>query len=237
MYCEQCGHPLVETARYCNRCGALQHPTPSPPPHGPGLAPGSGAGFGSGFESERVGPAVGPWADSGDVIAHSRRWVRYFARIFDFVVAAFMLGMVLGFVAPEMLENGPVMDNLFGLACLAAWVVIEPLFLTAWGATPGKLLFNTRIVCARGERLTYGRALARSARVWWRGLACGLPLVSLVTLIVAWSCLGREGITSWDRVGGTRVEHRPIGAGRGFLIAVLFIGFVALVVAGTLEES
>jgi uncharacterized RDD family membrane protein YckC len=167
------------------------------------------------------------------VISRPRPWVRYFARIFDFMLAGAILGMVLGFVAPELLEDSPIMDNLYGLACLAGWVLIEPLFVSIWAATPGKLLFNTRIVCARGGPITYERALSRSARVWWRGLACGLPLVSLVTLIVANRNLCRDGFSSWDRNGDTLVEHRPIGAGRAFLIALLFIGFVLLLVAGS----
>ena len=76
--------------------------------------------------------------------------------------------------------------------------------------------------------MKYLDAFERCQRVWWRGLATGLPLVSLVTLVEAYLRLKREGISSWDRDGGFVVSHGPIRAYRVLLFFGLLILFLGL---------
>lgn len=227
MFCEHCGHPLAEAATFCGSCGRPRRHA------APGLDPGAGAGFARGFGAMESVAAAAPV----DLAQGPRPWVRYFARMFDLALFTMVVWGALFAVAPTLEEDNAYIDNFVNLACFAAWMFVEPLFLAASGATPGKALFRTRVIDARGGRLDYGRALVRSIRVWWRGLGAGFPITSIVTLIIANNRLNDSGTTSWDRDGGTRVEHRRIGAGRAFIIALLVIGFFVLAVVGSLPES
>jgi hypothetical protein len=90
-----------------------------------------------------------------------------------------------------------------------------------------------RLVCNGGATLTYSAALARSLKVWWRGLAAGVPLVSLFTLITAYQRLKRNQRTSWDAEGGFMVQHGKVGWPRVLLaLALLFLYFFLI---GVLE--
>lgn len=61
----------------------------------------------------------------------------------------------------------------------------------------------------------------------------GLPLVSLVTLIIANRKLKRGGVTTWDADGGYEVVLRPVGVGRTLAAIVFFVVFLILVGAGS----
>lgn len=64
-------------------------------------------------------------------------------------------------------------------------------------------------------------------------MGMGLPLVSLVTLIIANRKLKRGGVTTWDADGGYEVVHRPVGVGRTLAAIAFFVVFLMLVGAGS----
>lgn len=153
-------------------------------------------------------------------------WRRWFARIIDMTIIAFLLGVVIGIAAPD----SAVVDSSLttSILVLLVWMVAEPFVLTHFENTPGKALLNIRLRTAEGRSLRLAQAFQRSARVWFFGLGAGLPIVSLVTMAIAYNKLNREGITSWDRDGNLSVTHGPIGVGRMVAIG-LFLGFYVLV--------
>jgi RDD family. len=120
---------------------------------------------------------------------------------------------------------------------LFIWVFVEPFCLSTFGTTPGKFLLKTRLIYNAPHALTYGQALKRSAKVWWRGLAVGFPLISLGTLIYAYRMLRANGRTTWDAEEGFRVSHGRIGTGRGLLVVALLLVFFAAFVVGSIPEN
>ena len=116
-----------------------------------------------------------------------------------------------------------------GFLILLMWVFVEPLCLVVFKTTPGRWLLRTKLA-APGSEITYGKALARSLKVWWRGMAMGVPFVSFFTLLHAYRKLGRTGTTSWDLEGGFVVEHSPVGIGR--TVAVIVLSLVCLMFIG-----
>jgi hypothetical protein len=152
-------------------------------------------------------------------------WRRWFARIVDMTITAFLLGIVVGIAAPE----STIFNSSLGTSILVllVWMVAEPFVLTHFENTPGKALLNIRLKTVEGRSLRLDQAFQRSARVWFFGLGAGLPIVSLVTLVTAYNKLTKEGITSWDRVGNFSVTHGPIGVGRMVAIG-LFLGLYVL---------
>ncbi len=158
-----------------------------------------------------------------------RPWVRFWARMLD--VADFSLFVALGLhlVTPVAVLPG-LGERSFatGLVLLLAWTFFEAMLLATWGTTPGKWLLKIKIERPDGAALDYGSALKRSFAVWLRGLGCGLPLISLITLALAWNRLRENGQTSWDRDGGFVVSHGDIGLLRSLLAVLAFAGCAAV---------
>ncbi|UCC83916.1 MAG: RDD family protein [Gemmatimonadota bacterium] len=164
--------------------------------------------------------------DASPIAGEPHPWRRWFARIVDMTITAFLLGIVVGIVVPE----ATIFNSSLGTSILVllVWMVAEPFVLTHFENTPGKALLNIRLKTAEGRSLRLDQAFQRSARVWFFGLGGGLPIVSLFTLVSAYNKLTKEGITSWDRVGNFSVTHGPIGVGRMVAIG-LFIGCYFLI--------
>jgi S1-C subfamily serine protease/uncharacterized RDD family membrane protein YckC len=159
-------------------------------------------------------------------VSQKRPWVRWFARTMDMVGFSFLFGFVLAFAYPAAFD---LPDWALGLAFLFAWVFVEAMLLASFGATPGKWLLKTRVIGEDGEPPSFPKALRRSFGVWWRGLGLGLPLISLITQIAAYSKLKKEGVASWDRVCGLVVSHKRIGFPRVLLTVVGLVGLAYLV--------
>jgi hypothetical protein len=167
--------------------------------------------------------------DASLVAGEPHPWLRWLARVVDMTITAFVLGMVVGIVAPSStIFNSSLATSII---VLLVWMVAEPFVVTHFENTPGKALLNIQLRTAEGRSLRLDQAFQRSARVWFFGLGAGVPIVSLITMIVAYQKLTREGITSWDKAGNFSVTHGPIGTGRMVAIG-LFIGFYFLLNIG-----
>lgn len=78
-----------------------------------------------------------------------RPWVRYWARMLDVYLACILGGVAIGVFAPNALAQ-PGSDQLFGIACIFAWIFIESLLLSTMGTTLGKWLLNIQLVSPSG---------------------------------------------------------------------------------------
>lgn len=165
---------------------------------------------------------------------------RYLARLVDIgafgLVAMSAVFLVLYTLAPDTgarltqaLGSTPGRSlDLFLTVALSSLLAALPLGLT--GSTLGKWLFGIRVVDADGHPIGVALALRREWRVLWQGLAMGLPLVSLVTLGLAYRRLVRVGRTRWDEALDLHVRHRPLGPTQGMLAVVGLLSVAALFV-------
>lgn len=176
-------------------------------------------------------PASPTFVPSGPQV---RPWVRYWARTIDLYLFGLISGSIIVFIHEPLLEETP--DALLGIILTSACVFVEPVLLSSWGTTPGKALLNVRLRKANASTPSYGEALTRSLHVWVRGLGLGLPFIALVTLITAYNRLTKDGLTSWDKHGDFRVQHKLVGAGRIVVTVLLLIGFGLLVVLGETND-
>lgn len=159
-----------------------------------------------------------------------RPWIRFWARTLDVMIFGVVVGVAIGLLIPEALD---MLDGLFNVLILGVICLVESVFLTLFGTTPGKAIFRISVRHADGSRLSFPEALVRSLRVLYRGLGLGIPLVSMITQIVACNRLSNNGITSWDRDANLTVGHQKIQAWRWLVILLLIGGFCALVGYGT----
>ncbi len=154
-----------------------------------------------------------------------RPWVRYWARSFDFFYFALSFGFVSGFLGIAQNTQGDLSQAVASLlAFYFLWVLVESAMLSTFGTTPGKWLLNIRVRTSSGEKLPFLDAFSRSLGWWISGFGLGIPLISLLTLITSYLRLTRQGAARWDEKGGFVVSHREIGAGRGSLFLLFFLG-------------
>lgn len=144
-------------------------------------------------------------------VSQIRPWVRYWARYCD--LSLFTLFCVL-IKTPSFL---------FRMLTLFIWIFIEGCLLSTWGTTPGKWLLKIRLTDSEMNKLTFSEALGRSFSVWFKGLGMGFPIISLITRIIAYIKLKRNGITTWDWKGDYVVTHKRIGALR-VVVTIFFVG-------------
>ncbi|MFQ3224766.1 MAG: putative RDD family membrane protein YckC [Lentimonas sp.] len=155
-----------------------------------------------------------------------RPWIRNWARGIDFILFSVGAGLAIGVIYAPALDQIPEM--IFGIILLIAYLFVEPIMLMSWGTTPGKFLLSVRLRNEDGSKLSYGEGLTRSFKVLTLGQGLGIPLISLVTHILAYNRLTNRGITAWDESGNHRIAHREISAWRALVIIAIFIGSIAL---------
>lgn len=225
MFCQHCGSQMPPGAQYCPTCGKAVSINGAD-----GVYRGNAADAPPSSTSGLQVPRPVTVAEGEQI----RPWVRYWARAFDLLVFSLPAGVVLGVLWPELMaSNEPGSEWVLGLVVLLAWAFVEPLCLSVFGTTPGKALFRITLRLRSGRPMDYPSALARSLKVWLRGMGMGLPLVSLVTLIVAHGKLKRTGLTSWDADGDFVVTHQRIGIGRTLVAIACFGMFFVLMAAAS----
>jgi hypothetical protein len=145
------------------------------------------------------------------------------ARLFDYAI----WGLVLALLLSELRGLGLVPGTLsywLGHPLLApvlitgTWVPIEALLIASLGTTPGKWLFGVYLqfsisdaYARRDTSAQLRRAMERSFRVWWEGIACGFPLLAPVLIAVAYEKIAQNQETDWDFAQDVLVTHGPPG--------------------------
>lgn len=181
------------------------------------------------IQSTDTGPAA-------NISEQLHPWRRYFARIIDLYIFMLLFFLLLGVLFPEMFDSTQSSaksggsDYLYGLLALAVYSVFETICLNIFGTTFGKFLYRIQLKTKEGGPLSFSNALKRSLAVWARGLGLGLPLISLVTLIVAYQTLHKEKEASWDRDFQCTIIHHDLSVLRWLTIAVAWLVFLAVYV-------
>ena len=168
----------------------------------------------------------------------TRPWVRYWARSIDIALICIIVGIPIGAVLPDGLNNLLVAQFIQFLA-LTLWIPIEAALIATFGCTPGKALLGVRVSDKNGSNLSFGQALSRSFGVWLKGLGTGLiPFVTLATLLVAHNRLSKKGVTTWDGDGRFMVAHGKVGIVRTLIVIAIFAVLIAAAFAQVaLERS
>lgn len=173
------------------------------------------------------GVALDYCTPDNDFDSRPHPWIRFFARGLDATVVM----MTLSVVGMLVFRGHYPVPTLVVYAVMAVIsVFVESFMLSAWGTTPGKAFLGVRVETGSGTKPTFSEALSRSFLVWLIGQGLYLPIVSLVTEIVAYCKLKEEGQSVWDRKTGLRVRHKPCGAGR--VVGGIFLAWGYAVLLG-----
>ncbi len=144
-----------------------------------------------------------------------RPWLRFLARGFDFNLYV-LVGWI--FLLPLLL----ITNNIWFLVVvyIAFSFVVEAALLAWLGTTPGKWLGKIRIQAADGGTPTFAQALQRTLLMCFKGEGLFIPIVSFITMIIAYNRLNAKGKASWDEDSETTVVHGPVSAKHYWLLAL-----------------
>lgn len=161
-----------------------------------------------------------------------RYWRRFFARWIDYVICMGAAFFVLQFFIHEFFER-----ELFGEAGCWQFDTHEEMYechqavaetyspfamiigsglgsfliaglIASTGASIGKWIFGVRVLGKDMRPVCYRLALKREFLLWFRGFGLGLPIIQILTMLIAQYKLVKRGTTSWDSELGTIVYYR-----------------------------
>jgi hypothetical protein len=163
-------------------------------------------------------------------------WRRYFARAVDNFFWAMLIVLILGIAVavydPQMAEK---MDGLFEgpggrvadlIATLIICLIPNAIMIGLTGGNLGKGLFGICVLDREDRPIGLWLSFKRECRVLVFGLGLGIPIVSLVTLIIAYQKLKKDGLTSWDQAMNLKVVHRKPGLKQNlaYVVGVVLLG-------------
>lgn len=174
--------------------------------------------------------AIGQWIDESP-----HPWRRYFARAIDNffwgTLIALAIGIAIAFYDLQMAEK---MDSLFEgpggrvadlIVTLIICLIPNAVMIGLTGGNLGKGLFGICVLDRDDRPIGLWRAFKREFRVLVFGLGLGIPIVTLITLIIAYKKLKDDGLTSWDQAMDLKVVHRRRGAKQnvGYVVGALLL--------------
>jgi hypothetical protein len=166
----------------------------------------------------------------------ARPWVRFAARMFDYglwgvSLTALLYGLGVGAVIDPSLIALLTHPIIAPLVTTATWIPVETVLQVYLHTTPGKWLFSVYVqfgvssAHTRPElRRRWLASLRRAVRVWWQGMGCGVPVLSLAFMALGKEALMNQYETDWDAKEDCLVTHGPVGAGNA---ATGFAGLLA----------
>ncbi|PCI76057.1 hypothetical protein COB21_04935 [Candidatus Aerophobetes bacterium] len=148
-------------------------------------------------------------------------WRRFFARSFDYLFFILVL-LILTHITPLRFTS---FHPYFFISVIFFWIFIETFLLSTVGTTPGKWLLSMHVSQKNGKKLSLRDSLHRSVSVWWLGLAAGVPIICLVTMLVASVKLSSTGTCSWDKMEGYKVSHKKLNPFKVLVFLVILASY------------
>lgn len=115
-----------------------------------------------------------PWSDAVEQVRSPCR--RFGARMLDGVICRSILLICIALFTDANLTSG--IQLLLSVGALVMILLLEPLFLHLWGATPGKWVLGLSVQEENGGRLSWWAAWQRTLGVFLYGEGLHIPLVS-----------------------------------------------------------
>jgi uncharacterized RDD family membrane protein YckC len=149
---------------------------------------------------------------------------RFCARALDdILIFSLVMGLAIYDGKADLLEFLFPASLLIFPAISFLGIVIEAWLLSRFGTTFGKWLMGLRVVGDDGLPIDFSTAIGRSLSVWFRGWGIGFgSIVITVSATIQGFLFLKHGITPWDYIKNTQVQHTGLRWWR----IIMFIGIV-----------
>lgn len=170
------------------------------------------------------------------VIVNYHPWRRYFAKTIDYFLYSMVVNIIVMALIVYNLDESVQyaylelieIQALYAVLSNFYWFVAEVFVLGVSGTSPGRWLYNIHIRNNDGLRLGFSESVQRSASLYFKGLGLGLPVIILITSLLSYNKLTKDGITSWDAEQKLRVSHGKMSVLRYMGVAVVLLSIIAI---------
>lgn len=157
---------------------------------------------------------------------------RLLARVFDLswllLLILFTVGLILkvaNSTAFLLVTQTLSVQLALGILLLPLALVLEAALLKDFGNTLGKYLLGLKIVHKEGYAIKFRHYFKRGFLVWFKGLACGIPFLTLFSSLWQRSQLLKHSATSYDKALGFQVVLTNSSKAKA---ALMLFGCIAL---------
>ncbi len=158
-------------------------------------------------------------------------WPRFLARLLDILACRAIWSALLAFVLAVNLANRSNWGHLFdSYMALALLLLLEPLWLSLFGSTPGKLIFGLRIKNSAGGLLSYKEARQRTWCVVGAGLGYNIPVYNLVRLWQSYRLASELEVQPWDEKLSCSIKEQKWYRGLSYVAALAVVIFASVLV-------
>jgi uncharacterized RDD family membrane protein YckC len=159
-------------------------------------------------------------------------WLRFFARLVDIQIWAFLLAFTAGLLLPSLFQGqsfltGGFGSKLFGWLLIPFALAVDAVSYSLLGNTPGKWVAGIKVKSLAGDKVSFLTYLKRNFSLYWFGLGLDIPLVVLVTMWRNYSHAEGNETVRWDESTGTRAFVRAPSTPR--IVAIGAIGLLSYV--------
>ena len=147
-------------------------------------------------------------------------WRRYFARGLDNALYVLLWNLLLLLCGVPLTNRGSGGRFADAVMLLALTLILEPLFLSLLGTTPGKWLLGLSVTDLDGGRLSYGAAVDRTFCVLWYGRGLDIPIFNLVRIIKSKQACDDGETLPWEEE--SVLVLRDTRSWRSFALSVAF---------------
>lgn len=152
-------------------------------------------------------------------------WRRFLARMLDFQLYAWLVTLVWNGLLNQPFITGLLHDFLQTAAAMGIMFWVEPLFLSAFGTTPGKWIFGITVCNQDGKKLTFSQGMRRTGKVLIWGMGLQLPLVDIYRKYRSYRTYvdGQELVWDRDRDDMGRDEQFEVSCGEQEVWKTVFV--------------
>lgn len=157
-----------------------------------------------------------------------RPWRRFWARMFDWWLYGRLWFLIQLMILHIDAASRPAAlgSTVVGIIVqIILMLLLEPLFLSRWGTTPGKWLLGLYVTQESGRKLTHTEALYRTSGVLVSGMGIAIPIYDLVRLYLSYKTCAAGIRLSWDEGMVYTLKEE---SGKQI---VLYLGAVLLIIA------
>jgi hypothetical protein len=158
-------------------------------------------------------------------------WRRYLARSLDMSIYSIIWGAVSMLVLRWNSPDGPLLKLLEAYITFGIMFLLEPLFLSTLGTTPGKWIFGLQVRDFGDTNLSYGAALSRAWGVFHYGYGYFIPFYSLYRMYKSYKMCRETGELQWDEECAYTISDTKIYRAAAYTgAAVLLLGLTGFIV-------
>lgn len=162
-------------------------------------------------------------------------WRRFFARMLDLSLYGLIWHAFTGLVLNWNIENSFFINLINSFVMVGIMLLVEPLLLSKFGTTLGKLVFGLIVRDLGGRKLTYKQGWHRTFGVFKKGIGYNIPFYNLLIMANCCDQCKAQKLLPWEKNRLYTIEDKKI---KGILVCiVIFILICGMNVLVTLQAD